>query len=230
MDAELMQSFRRRRQLGHSGWGTYWWHTDMASPEQAFPSVPAGAWERSAPLATTPRPGPNTQATPARRPQAPTARRANRRWPHPAVIAAGVGATAAFATAAAILFAPTAAAKSGEYGHVCTGPHNIIAATCQPGALQQVPLGGATPEGCRRTGPVSTACGRRTHFVDPTDAGGAPTTLPGPEPGGATSTPALSGGAPSTVTRPQSSTWPNSASSQRFSPTHTQALHATSHR
>jgi hypothetical protein len=146
------------------------------------------------------------------------ARRANRRWPRAAVIATGVGAVAAFATAAAILFAPTAAAKSGEYGQVCTGPHNITAASCQPGALQQVPLGRAIPEGCHRTGPVSTACGRRTHFVDPPGAGGA------------TSTPALSGGTHSTITSPQSSTWPNSASSQRFSLTHTQALHAKSHR
>jgi hypothetical protein len=217
MDAELMQSFRRRRQLGHSGWATYWWHNDMASRAQASPTVPAAAWQRSAALATTPRPGRDTQATPAQRPQAPTARRANRRWPHAAVIATGVGATAAFATAAAILFAPTAAAKSGEYVQVCTGPHNITAATCQPGALQQVPPGEATPEGCHRTGPVSTACGRRTHYVDPPDAGGAPTT-------------ALSGGASSTIASPQSSTWPNSASSQRFSPTHTQALHAKSHR
>jgi hypothetical protein len=221
MDAELMQSFRRRRQLGHSGWGTYWWHNDMAPLEQAFPTVPARAWEQSTATAPPPRHGPDTQITPAQRPQAPTARRANRRRLHAAVIATGVGATAAFATAAAILFAPTAAAKSGEYGQVCTGPHNVTAATCQPGALQQVPLGEAIPEGCRRTGPVSTACGRRTHFVDPTDAGGAPTTLTGPtQPSSATST----------ITSPQSGMWPNSARSQRFSPTHTQAWRAKSHR
>jgi hypothetical protein len=41
---------------------------------QAFPTVPAAAWERSAAMATTHRPGPDTQATPAQRPQAPTAR------------------------------------------------------------------------------------------------------------------------------------------------------------
>jgi hypothetical protein len=147
----------------------------------------------------------------AQRPQAPTARRANRRWPRMAEITTGVGAMAAFATAAAILFAPTAAAKSGEYAQVCTGPHNVTAATCQRAALRQVPLGGATPEGCHRTGPVSTACGRRTLHVDPSDAGGA------------TSTSALSGGAHNTITSPQSGSGPNFASSQRFSPTHTRA-------
>jgi hypothetical protein len=173
----------------------------------AFPPVPADAWERNAAMATTHRPGRDTQITPAQRPPAPPARRANRRWLPAAVIATGVGAMAAFVTAAAILFAPMAAAKSGEYGQVCTGPYNVTAASCQPGALQQVPLGAATPEGCHRTGPVSTACGRRTDHVDQTDAG-----------------------AHSTITSPQSGSMPNFASSHQFSPTHTQALHARSHR
>jgi hypothetical protein len=222
--------------------------------DQASPTVPAEAWKRSAAMATTHRPGPDTQITPAQRPQAPAARRANRVWPHAAVIATAGAAIGAFATAAAMLLAPTAAAKSGEYAQVCGGPHNVTAATCQPGALQQVPLGGATPEGCRRTGPVSTACGRRTDHVDPSGTGGAATTLTSrTQPGGATSTlavsggahstitgptgtgsatstPTLSGGAPSIITSPQSSTRPNSASSHRFSPTHTQAFHTKSHR
>jgi hypothetical protein len=180
----------------------------MDALDQAFPTASAESWKWSAAMATIDWPGPDTQISPTRRPQVPTARRANGRWPHAAVIATAGGAMGAFVIAAAILFAPTAAAKSGEYVQVCTGPHNVTAATCQPGVLRQVPLGGATPEGCHRTGPVSTACGRRTDHVDPSDAGGAH----------------------STITSPQSGSRPNSTSSRRFSPTHTQKLHATSHR
>jgi hypothetical protein len=178
----------------------------MGALDLAFPTVSAESSEWSAAMATTHWPGPDTQISPAQLPQVPTGRRAKCRWPHAAVIATAGGAMGAFAAAAAILLAPTAAAKSGEYVQVCTGPH-VTAAACQPGALQQVPLGGATPEGCHRTGPVSTACGRATPHRDPSDAGGA------------TSTPALSGGA---ITSPQSGSRPNSTSSHRFSPTHTQ--------
>ena len=180
----------------------------MCALDQAFPTVAAESWQPSAAMATTHRPGRNTPIMPAQRAEAPTARRANRRWLSAVVIATLGGATAAFATAAAILFAPMATAKSGEYAPVCTGPHNVTAASCQPGALQQVPLGGATPEGCHRTGPVSTACGRRTDHVDPTDVGGAH----------------------NTITRPQSRSGTNFASSHQFSPTHTQTLHTRSHR
>jgi hypothetical protein len=194
----------------------------MSALDQAFPTVSAEAWERGAATATTHGPGPNTLTTPAQRSQASTARRANRRWPRAAVIATAGGALAALATAAAILLAPTAAAKSGEYGQNCTGPHNVTAATC--GALQQVPLAGATPEGCHRTGPVSTACGRASRHRDPSDASSA--TLP--LSGGATL--AVSGGADSTITSAQSGNRPNLASTYRFSPTRTPALHATSHR
>jgi len=159
-------------------------------------------------MATAHRPGPDTQISPAQRPQAPTARRANRRWSHAAVFTTRGEAIAAFATAAAILLAPTAAAKDAEYVQVCTGPYNVTTAACQPSAVQQVPLGGATPTGCHRTGPVSTACGRAFPHRHPNDADRAD----------------------STITSPQSGSEPNFASSRQFSPTHTQALHATSHR
>ena len=178
-------------------------------------------------MATTHLPSRDTQITPAQRRQAPTARRANRRWPHPAVLATRAGAKAAFAIAAAILFSSTAAAKSGEYGQVCTGPHNVSAATCQAGALQQVPLGAAIPEGCHRTGPVNTACGRAEPHRHPSGAGGATLTSP-TQPGGATS--AVSSGALNTITGLHGGNGPNSASQQQFSPTHTPALRARSHR
>jgi hypothetical protein len=167
-------------------------------------------------MATTHPPSRDTQITPAQRRQAPIARRANRRWPHPTVIATRAGAKTAFAIAAAILFAAPAAAKSGEYGQVCTGPHNVTAATCQTRALQQVPLGAAIPEGCHRTGPVNTACGRAEPHRHPSGAGGA--------------TRAVSSGADSTITSPDSAGEPNSASPHQFSPTHTQVLHSRSHR
>jgi AcrR family transcriptional regulator len=63
--------------------------------------------------------------------------------------------------AASIGLAPVSAAVGSESGQVCTGTQ-MRAKSCHPTALQSTPLNGATPLGCKVTGPGTTACGRRT--------------------------------------------------------------------
>ena len=74
------------------------------------------------------------------------------------ITGAGISALMAAATAVSIGLAPIATAKGQEGGRTCTGPE--LAHGCTPVALQQTPLAGM-PLGCKPTGHVTMACGRR---------------------------------------------------------------------
>lgn len=66
--------------------------------------------------------------------------------------------------AAAVSFAPAAAAKGQEGGVVCTGPE-MASHTCQPAALASTPIG-SIPLGCQPNSGDTVACGRRGYHVN----------------------------------------------------------------